>query len=73
MAPSSRPRWRSSQPLRQPREDGGYRKDGPVWVAKLELGEGDEPEQREARALRKRQVNDVTDQLLARLAEESTA
>jgi hypothetical protein len=28
----------------------GYRKDGPVSVAKFELGEGDEPDQREARA-----------------------
>ncbi|MFM0227609.1 hypothetical protein [Paraburkholderia dipogonis] len=51
----------------------GYRKDGPVSVAKFELGEGDEPDQREARALRQRQVNDVIEQLLARLAEGSTA
>jgi hypothetical protein len=42
----------------------GYRKDGPVSVAKFELGEGDEPEQREARALRQRQASDVIDQLL---------
>lgn len=45
----------------------GYRKDGPVSVAKFELGEGDEPEQREARALRQRQVSDLIDQLLARI------
>jgi len=45
----------------------GYRKDGPVSEAKFELGESDEPEQREARALRQRQVSDLTDQLLARL------
>jgi len=45
----------------------GYRKDGPVSVAKFELGEGDEPEQREARALRQRQASDVIDQLLARI------
>ena len=43
----------------------GYRKDGPVAVAKFELGESDEPEQREARALRQRQVSDLIDQLLA--------
>jgi hypothetical protein len=42
----------------------GYRKDGPVSVAKFELGEGDEPEQREARALRQRQASDVIEQLL---------
>ena len=42
----------------------GYRKDGPVSVAKFELGESDEPEQREARALRQRQASDVIDQLL---------
>lgn len=44
----------------------GYRKDGPVSVAKFELGEGDEPEQREARILRQRQASDVIEQLLAR-------
>ena len=51
----------------------GYRKDGPVSVAKFELGEGDEPEQREARALRQRQTSDLIEQLLARLADGSTA
>ena len=45
----------------------GYRKDGPVSVAKFELGEGDEAEQREARALRQRQASDLIDQLLARI------
>ncbi|MFM0276496.1 antitoxin [Paraburkholderia sediminicola] len=45
----------------------GYRKDGPVSVAKFELGEGDEPEQREARALRQRQASDVIEQLLVRI------
>jgi branched-chain amino acid transport system substrate-binding protein len=45
----------------------GYRKDGPVSVARFELGEGDEPEQREARLLRQRQVSDVVEQLLARI------
>jgi len=45
----------------------GYRKDGPVSVAKFELGEGDDPEQREVRALRQRQASDVIEQLLARI------
>lgn len=46
----------------------GYRKDGPVSVAKFELGDGDEPELREARALRQRQASDVIEQLLGRIA-----
>jgi hypothetical protein len=45
----------------------GYRKDGPVSVARFERGESNEPEQREARVLRQRQVSDVIDQLLARI------
>ena len=45
----------------------GYRKDGPVAVAKFELGESDDADQREARALRQREVSDLMDQLLARL------
>lgn len=45
----------------------GYRKDGPVAVAKFELGEGDEPELREARALRQRQVSEVIELLLAQI------
>lgn len=48
----------------------GYRKDGPVSVAKFELGESDEPEQREARTLRQRQASDVIEQLLARIGKE---
>lgn len=51
----------------------GYRKDGPVSVAKFELGEGVEPEQREARVLRQRQVSDLIEQLLSRLATEGVA
>ncbi len=43
----------------------GYRKDGPVAVAKFELGDGDEPEQREARTLRQREVSDMIGRLLA--------
>ena len=45
----------------------GYRKDGPVAVAKFELGESDDADQREACALRQREVSDLMDQLLARL------
>ena len=45
----------------------GYRKDGPVSVAKFELGESNEAEQREARALRQRQASDLIDRLLARI------
>lgn len=45
----------------------GYRKDGPVAVAKFELGNSDEPEQREARALRQREACDVIERLLARI------
>jgi hypothetical protein len=48
-------------------ETEGYRKDGPVAVAKFELGESDEPEQREARALRQREASDVIERLLARI------
>lgn len=48
-------------------ETEGYRKDGPVAVAKFELGEGDGPEQREARALRQRQASDVIAQILSRI------
>jgi hypothetical protein len=45
----------------------GYRKDGPVSVAKFELSEGEDPDVREARVLRQRQASDVIDQLLARI------
>ena len=48
-------------------ETEGYRKDGPVAVAKFEVGEGDEPEQREARALRQREASDIIGRLLARI------
>ena len=43
----------------------GYRKDGPVAVARFELG--DEADQLEARVLRQRQVSDVIEQLLTRI------
>ena len=42
----------------------GYRKDGPVAVARFE---GMGPEQREARLLRQRQASDVVEQLLAKI------
>jgi hypothetical protein len=42
----------------------GYLKDGPVAVAKFELGESEELAQREARALRQRQVSDLIDRLI---------
>ena len=45
----------------------GYRKDGPVAVARFELGEGDETDQLEARVLRQREVSTVVEQLLARI------
>jgi hypothetical protein len=48
-------------------ETEGYRKDGPVAVAKFELGEGDEQYQREARTLRQRQASNVIEQLLKRI------
>ena len=45
----------------------GYRKDGPVSVAKFERGEGDDPDVREARLLRQREASDLIDQLLRRI------
>jgi hypothetical protein len=42
------------------KEIQGYRKDGPVAVAKFELGESEEPALREARALRQREASDVS-------------
>ncbi len=49
----------------------GYRKDGPVAVARFELGEGDDAGQREARLLRQREVNSLMEQLLGRIASEA--
>ena len=45
----------------------GYRKDGPVAVARFELGESDEAQQHEARILRQRQVSNIIEQLLSRI------
>ncbi len=50
----------------------GYRKDGPVAVARFELGEDDESNQREARILRQREVSDVIERLLGLLGRAST-
>ena len=51
------------------REDkvDGYRKDGPVAVAKFEMGDGSGPQQREARLLRQREATDVIEDLLERV------
>jgi hypothetical protein len=43
----------------------GHRKDGPVSVAKFELGEGDDEGQRESRVLRQREVSDWIERLLS--------
>lgn len=37
----------------------GFRKDGPVAVARFEKGEGSEPDLREARLLRQREVSEA--------------
>lgn len=44
----------------------GYLKDGPVSVGKFEIGEGNDPALREARALRQREASNAIDLLLAR-------
>ena len=49
-------------------ETEGYRKDGPVAVAKFELGEAEDDEVREARALRQRDVSDLISRLLDTIA-----
>lgn len=43
----------------------GHRKDGPVSVAKFELGESDDEGQRDARVLRQREVNDLIERMLS--------
>ena len=45
----------------------GYRKDGPVSVAKFEIGESNEPPLREARALLQRRVSDLIEGLLEQI------
>lgn len=42
----------------------GYRKDGPVAVARFELGDGNAAAEREARLLRQREVSDLIERLL---------
>jgi hypothetical protein len=51
----------------EPGRQEGYVKDGPVAVAKFEIGEGDDPETRERRALRQRQVSALIDGLVRSL------
>lgn len=51
-----------------PNPDEGYLREGPVAVARFELeGDNADPETREQRALRQREVNDVISKLLADL------
>lgn len=51
-----------------PREDEGYLREGPVAVARFEIvGDDEEAEVREQRALRQRNVNDLASRLLAEL------
>jgi hypothetical protein len=45
----------------------GFRKDGPVAVAKFEIGDQPGPDEREARVLRQRQASDAIDRLLSEL------
>jgi hypothetical protein len=45
----------------------GFRKDGPVALAKFELGEGNDPVLREARAVRQRLASDLIERLLERI------
>jgi hypothetical protein len=45
----------------------GFRKDGPVAVAKFEIGDRPGPDEREARVLRQRQASDAIDRLLSEL------
>ena len=45
----------------------GFRKDGPVAVAKFEIGDQSGPDEREARVLRQRQASDAIDRLLSEL------
>lgn len=51
----------------------GYRKDGPVAVAKFELGEDDaDPAQRESRLLRQRIASELIESLLAKIHAPAT-
>ncbi|MCY4514290.1 MAG: antitoxin [Candidatus Tectomicrobia bacterium] len=49
----------------------GYRKDGPVAVARFELGTGGDAGLREARVLRQREASSAIEQLLARVGLEA--
>jgi hypothetical protein len=45
-------------------ETEGYKKSGPVAVAKFEMGVDDDPEARDARARRQRDASDIVMRLL---------
>ena len=45
----------------------GYQKDGPVAVAKFDIGDGNESQQREARLLRQCEAADVVEDLLEKV------
>jgi hypothetical protein len=51
----------------------GFRKSGPVAVAKFEMGEDEDPEARESRALRQRDASDVVMRLLKAMGLETSA
>lgn len=51
----------------------GHRKDGPVSVAKFELGESDDEGQRDARVLRQREVNDLIERMLSLIDRRSAS
>ena len=46
----------------------GYKKSGPVAVAKFEMGEDDDAEAKDARALRQREASDIVTRLLKAIA-----
>jgi hypothetical protein len=60
--PAVYPRLKRDSPQRQNSSRSRYAKDGPVAVAKFELGE--EPETREERILRQRRAADIVMRLL---------
>lgn len=49
-------------------ETEGYRKDGPVAVARFKHGDAEDDETREARALRQRNVSDLISRMLSKIA-----
>ncbi len=51
----------------------GYRKNGPVGVARCDFGEDSEAGKSEERMLRRREISDVIEQLLVRINLEETS